>query len=79
MEGLFLWRHETLNLSFHFMEKLILSFKHNQIYRATCPSHMFFIELRFVQSLTSLILQGGNEGDCLHAPGHCLGALEMIQ
>ena len=26
-----------------------------------------------------LILHGGNKGGCLNAPGHCLGALKMLQ
>ena len=26
---------------------------------------------------TGPILHGGNKGGCLHAPGHCLGALSL--
>ena len=38
-------------------------------------SHLTSAELRY----KGPILKGSNGGDCLNAPGHCLGALEMPQ
>ena len=39
---------------------------------------MLIVHLKANHTTAGLILHGGNKGDCLHAPGQCLGALEML-
>ena len=43
-----------------------------QTYSSLSVSHIHPLKLK--QSNACLILHWGNEGDCLHAPGHCFGS-----